>query len=308
MKILVVGAGGVGGYFGARLAESGEDVTFLVREKRAKRLREDGLVVKSIHGDIHIQPSLVTKETPQIFDVVLLSTKAYHLQEVMEDLTGFVGEETVIVPLLNGFAHVEQLEMKFGAERVSGGLCFIETTLNEHGHIIQTSGVHKITFGERTGVGSERMDKLEQAFAKTKAMYKNSDRVLRDMWNKYLFITTLSSVTTLTRAPIGAVLESKDGEQFVEALMIEIKMVMDAIEAPLSENIVQRHMETMHKQDYGMKSSMQRDMEKELPVEGDHLQGYLLQKAKEQGMRCPYLEAVYQNLKVYEVQKNKRSL
>ncbi|GAB6464756.1 2-dehydropantoate 2-reductase [Bacillus sp. BSL6] len=301
MRILVLGAGGVGGFFGGRLVEKGEDVTFLVRSKRKKQLEERGLVIRSVNGDFSFQPKLITKEDRTApFDVILFSTKAYHLNEAIQDLKPFVGESTVIIPLLNGIAHVSLLQKEFGEEKVIGGLCFIETTLNDEGEIVQTSAANRLVFGEMKSQHAEKIKHISKAFAGTKSSFVLSENITQDMWHKYLFITVMSGVTTLMRAPIGPIRESEGGHDFIQNLFEECMQIMRCIGAPIQDNIVQEHMKTIDKISYNMKSSMQRDMEKDSSIEGEHLQGYLLDVAKQFSIEAPLLGAVYQNLKVYE--------
>lgn len=301
MRILVLGAGGVGGFFGGRLVEKGEDVTFLVRSKRKKQLEERGLVIRSVNGDFSFQPKLITKEDQTApFDVILFSTKAYHLNEGIQDLKPFVGENTAIIPLLNGIAHVSLLQKEFGEEKVIGGLCFIETTLNDQGEIVQTSAANRLMFGEMKSQDSERIKHISKAFAGTKSSFILSENITQDMWHKYLFITVMSGVTTLMRAPIGPIRESESGRDFIQNLFEECMEIMRCVGAPIKDNIVQEHMKTIDKISYNMKSSMQRDMEKGSSIEAKHLQGYLLDVAEQFSIEAPLLGAVYQNLKVYE--------
>ncbi|OFD50367.1 2-dehydropantoate 2-reductase [Bacillus mycoides] len=301
MRILVLGAGGVGGFFGGRLVEKGEDVTFLVRSKRKQQLEEKGLVIRSVNGDFSFQPKLITKEDrTSPFDVILFSTKAYHLNDATIDLKPFVGENTVIIPLLNGIAHLSLLQKEFGVEKVMGGLCFIETTLNDQGEIVQTSAANRLVFGEIKPQDSERIKRISKAFADTKASFVLSENITQDMWHKYLFITVMSGMTTLMRAPIGPIRESDGGREFIRNLFAESVQIMKAMEAPVKDNIIEEHMKTIDKISYDMKSSMQRDMEKGSFIEGKHLQGYLLNLAEQFLIEAPLLGAVYQNLKVYE--------
>ncbi|SCM93785.1 2-dehydropantoate 2-reductase [Bacillus mycoides] len=301
MRILVLGAGGVGGFFGGRLVEKGEDVTFLVRSKRKQQLEEKGLVIRSVNGDFSFQPNLITKEDrTSPFDVILFSTKAYHLNEAIVDLKPFVGKNTVIIPLLNGIAQLSLLQKEFGVEKVIGGLCFIETTLNNEGDVVQTSVANRLVFGEIKPQDSERIKRISKTFADTKASFVLSENILQDMWHKYLFITVMSGVTTLMRAPIGPIRESDGGREFIRNLFEESMQIMKSMEAPVKDNIVEEHMKTIDKISYDMKSSMQRDMEKGSLIEGKHLQGYLLKLAEEMSIDVPLLSVVYQNLKVYE--------
>ncbi|TXR61297.1 2-dehydropantoate 2-reductase [Bacillus sp. AR18-7] len=308
MRILVLGAGGVGGFFGGRLVEKGEDVTFLVRSKRKKQLEERGLVIRSVNGDFSFQPKLITKEDRTApFDVILFSTKAYHLNEAIQDLKPFVGESTVIIPLLNGIAHLSLLQKEFGEEKVIGGLCFIETTLNDEGEIVQTSAANRLVFGEMKSQHAEKIKHISKAFAGTKSSFVLSENITQDMWHKYLFITVMSGVTTLMRAPIGPIRESEGGHDFIRKLFEECVQIMRCIGAPVKDDITEEHMKTIDKISYDMKSSMQRDMEKGSSIEGTHLQGYLLDVAKQFSIEAPLLGVVYQNLKVYEEMTLNRS-
>ncbi|MBT2687650.1 ketopantoate reductase family protein [Bacillus sp. ISL-47] len=302
MRILTVGAGAIGGYFGGRLLEKGEDVTFLVREKRKQQLEQDGLSVESIHGNMKIaNPKTITAgEKAEDFDVILLSTKAYHLQGAIEDIRTYVSEKTVILPLLNGIAHMDALTAAFGEEKVLGGLCFIETTLDENGKVIQTSPIHDFIFGERSGEKTERILKLQEAFSGTKANFRLSEKIEQEMWHKYLFISTLSGVTSLFRSPIGPIREQEFGLATIKEVLKEASAVMRSMGAPLAEGIEEAQVQKVNEIGYEMKSSLQRDMEKQQGIEADHFFGYLLENAKELGLETPVIAAVYSNLKVYE--------
>ncbi|WP_404349215.1 ketopantoate reductase family protein [Sutcliffiella horikoshii] len=304
MKILVVGAGAVGGYFGGRLVEKGEDVTFLVREKRKKQLEETGLVIKSAHGDVTLKPKLlVSGEKAEPYDVILLSMKAYHLDSSVEDFRSYVGPDTIIVPLLNGIAHMEKLSAAINESNVIGGLCFVESTLDEQGAIIQTSAIHDLVFGELDGGKSGRVEKLVKAFGGTKANFVLSENIHQAMWHKYLFIATLAGVTTLFRSPIGPIREDEFGADTIKLTLEEAAGIMKSVDAPLADNIVGGNWDKLHSIEAGMKSSMQRDMEKGLSVEADHFYGYLLGIAKEKGISAPTLEKIYANLRIYEWQR-----
>ena len=305
MRILVLGAGGVGGYFGGRLVEKEEDVTFLVRERRRQQLEQEGLVIHSVNGDLTLQPKLITtQDQAEPFDLILFSTKAYHLQSAIQDVKPFVGEKSVILPLLNGVAHIQQLQREFGVDKVIGGLCFIETTLNEQGHIVQTSKGHYVRFGEFGNQETERIRKIEEALGGTRASFMRSSHIEQDMWHKYLYITVIAGVTTLMRAPLGPIRDSEDGREFIRALFLEGQAIMLAHGAPLDQEIVEKHMITMEKTDDTMKASMLRDMEKGLPIEGQHLHGYLLHLAQKYGIDSPLLKVIHRHLQVYELMQH----
>lgn len=301
MRILVVGAGAVGGYFGGRLLEKGVDVTFLVREGRRQQLEKTRLVIDSVHGNAVLTPkTILSGDEAEPFHFIILSTKAYHLEGAIESFRPYVSQETTILPLLNGKLHFDRLAEEFGSDRVLGGLCFIETTLDREGRIIQTSPAHDLVFGEQTGERTERILKLEDAFTGTNTGYRLSHHITQDLWNKYLFISTMSGITTLMRSPIGPIREDLSGRNVVSKLLNEIVAVMNGADASLPPDIHSQLMKQIDKLGFSMKSSMQRDMEKLLPVEADHLHGYLLNIARKKNIAVPLLETVYANLKIYE--------
>ena len=301
MKILVVGAGAIGGYFGGRLAEKGEDVTFLVRENRKKQLTKTGLKIKSVNGDVELSPQLlIAGETEEKFDVVLVSTKSYQLTAAMEDIQLHIKEDGIILPLLNGVSHMDELIEAFGEEKVIGGLCFIESTLNENGVIVQTSPIHQLVFGERTGEETTRIKRLKSIFEDTKADFILSEDINQDMWHKYVFITAMSGLTSLMESPIGPIRNLESGQRVILEFLNEISLIMKKIDAPIKDDIVDIQYKRINEMNESMKSSMQRDMEKSMPLETEHLQGYLLGKAREHNLEVPILDTIYTKLALYE--------
>lgn len=301
MKILVVGAGAIGGYFGGRLLEKGEDVTFLVREKRKAQLEANGLIVESVNGNMEMSvKALLAGEEADLFDVILLSTKAYHLEGAIESIRPYVSEHTMILPLLNGIKHVSKLINAFGEERVIGGMCSIESTLDQTGKVIQESVLQEFVYGERNGEKTERILKLQKAFSGTKADFRLSENIEQDMWHKYLFISTVAGVTSLFRSPMGPIREHKYGKQVIESVLHEAATIMRAIKAPILDNVEELQMERLNKLGYKMKASLLKDMEKQLPIEAEHFFGYLLEQAEAFGVKAKTIETIYANLKLYE--------
>ncbi|ALS79886.1 ketopantoate reductase family protein [Planococcus kocurii] len=301
MKILIVGAGAIGGYFGGRLVEKGEDVTFLVRANKKEILQQTGLNIRSKNGDLQFSPKLITKsDNSKPFDVVLISTKSYQLTTAIEDVQPFVGPETMILPLLNGIAHLQILIRAFGEEKVLGGLCFVESTLADDGTIVQTSPVHQLVYGERTGQQTERIGKLELAFKGTKAEFVKSDDINQDMWHKYLFITAMSGITSMMETSIGPIRDLETGQHVIRVFLEELVAIMEKIGAPIAPAIAETQFQRINDMSAEMKSSMQRDIEKMQPTEAEHLQGYLLGKAKEVQLSVPILEIIFTKLMLYE--------
>jgi 2-dehydropantoate 2-reductase len=304
LRILVVGAGAIGGYFGGRLLEKGEDITFLVRENRQKQIQKNGLQIESIHGNVTLQPKTIKSgDEAGPFDVIILSTKQYHLEGALESIEPYVGKDTMILPLLNGYSHVDVIKSKFNPQNVIGGLCFIESTLDSEGKILQTSPSHRALFGEFSGERTNRIESLADVMSGTKTTIQLSDNIDREMWHKYMFITGFSGITALMRSAIGSIREEQNGQKLILNLYKEIGSVMRAIGAPIDQDIEEKHLKTTNLLSYDMKSSMQRDMEKGFDVEADQLQGYLYKIAQEKGIETPLLEIIYSNLKVYQAQR-----
>ncbi|USK31278.1 ketopantoate reductase family protein (plasmid) [Bacillus sp. CMF21] len=303
MKVLVVGAGAVGGYFGTRLVESGVDVTFLVRKNKQLLIKENGVKVQSIHGNVNILPKTITVSyPPEDYDVILVSTKSYHIDSAVEDFKRFVGKNTVIIPLLNGISHLDILSNAFPNNNVMGGLCFIESTTNEENVIVQTSPSHDLVFGELSGETSDRVKYIKKVFSNTKASIRTSDSIISEMWAKYFFIACFSGITTLFRSSIGFIREDKDDLGIINKLINEIGLIMKAHEVPLPNNIKENQLMKIMVIPGTMKSSMLRDMERRTQIEGEHIHGYLLNLANKYHLDTPLLKIIYFNLQAYESQ------
>ncbi|WP_433750088.1 ketopantoate reductase family protein [Falsibacillus pallidus] len=301
MKILIVGAGAVGGYFGGRLAEKGEDVTFLVRKNRKKQLEKNGLTIQSTHGYIHIVPKiLVSGEEHGTFDAVFLSTKAYHLDKAVMDIKPYTDDATLIVPLLNGISHLELLENHFKKENILGGLCFIESTLDSEGTIHHTSPMQEAVFGPRDGEMTETILLLNKALQGSKAEFRLSEQIMQEMWHKYLFITTFSGVTSLFRSPIGPIRDQLESRSLMHQLISEVRNTAISIQAPILERVDEILKSKLQEIGHGMKSSLQRDMEKGQDIEAEHLFGHMKTIAGHHNIQTPVLDVIYANLKVYE--------
>lgn len=305
MRVLVVGAGATGGYFGGRLLEKGVDVTFLVRGRREQQLKKDGLVIESPHGSTVLTPKTIRAgEGDEPFDTVIISAKAYHLHVALKDAEPFVRDYTTIIPILNGMEHLEEMHSFFSRDQIIGGLCFIESTLNEAGHIIQSSDKHEMAFGEWNGRRTDRIKELEEEFSGTAASFRVSENVEKDMWHKYLFITTLSGITSLMRSSVGPVRDTLEGRTYIQQLFEEVRLTMVENGAPIDHDIVEKQLGVLDKMSDSTKSSMLRDIEKGGQIESDHLQGYILLLAERAGIETPLLKLIYQHLKVYEKNLN----
>ncbi|HEY9712890.1 MAG TPA: 2-dehydropantoate 2-reductase, partial [Chroococcales cyanobacterium] len=216
MRILILGAGAIGGYFGARLIEGGANVSYLVRPGRAAQLKKDGLVVESCFGNLSLPlaESQIVEKATETYDLILLSCKAYDLDSAIEAIRPAVGPSTTVLPLLNGIRHVTELQKQFKEERVLGGFCIISSTLADTGKIIHFNNAHTLKFGEFSGEESERIKAIKAVFQPAKMDWKASPDISRDMWEKWVMIASLAATTCLMRASVGQVARSPGGKEF----------------------------------------------------------------------------------------------
>ncbi|WP_375275096.1 2-dehydropantoate 2-reductase [Methylorubrum thiocyanatum] len=304
MRILVVGAGATGGYFGARLLEAGRDVTFLVRPARAEKLAAQGLSVRSPVGDLHIDaPKTVTADGlagAGPFDLVLLSAKAYDLDTVVADVAPAVGAGTAVLPILNGLRHLDVLDRAFGAERVLGGSCGIVATLTRDGEIRQMTELHTLTYGERDGTRSERIARIEAQMEGARFQARASDKILLEMWEKWVFLATLAGATTLMRSAVGDIVAAPGGLAFIEALHDECQAVAVANGYGAREKVFAGARKMLTAEGSAMTASMLRDIEGNARIEADHIVGDLIERGRANNVATPVLERVLTHLKAYE--------
>lgn len=302
MRILILGAGAIGGYFGGRLAAAGVDVTFLVRAPRAEVLRRNGLVITSPVGDVRVDAKTVT-QAPHPFDVVVLTNKAYDLSEAIEAVAPAVGDETLVLPLLNGVRHLDILDERFGATRVLGGLCHIGATLGASGEVIHLAPSAIFMLGARFSVQGERCAALHTVLMRGGFAPTLSDAIMQDMWEKLVFITAYSGITSLMRAPIGAIVAASDGERLSLALLDECAAIGAAAGFAPREAFLARSRRTMSEKGSPATSSMLRDIVKGARIEHDHIQGDMLGRAG--SLETPVLRVVMAHLQAYEALRTK---
>jgi 2-dehydropantoate 2-reductase len=305
MRILVVGAGAIGGYFGGRLLQAKCDVTFLVRPKRAAELADAGLVIKSPNGDVTLKdpPAVQADKLAEKFDVVLLSCKAFDLDDAIQSFAPAVGPQTAIIPLLNGMLHLDVLDKKFGGERVLGGLCAIAVTLNDEREVVQLQPMQSLTFGERDGRMSDRVRTIADVFAGGKIGSVASDHVIQDMWEKWVFLASLAASTCLMRTSIGNILASSGGKDFILGMLDECSAVAAAEGYPPRAPFLERTRGMLTAEGSQMTASMFRDIKAGAPVEADHVIGDLLARGDAGKIPVPKLRIAYTHLKAYEKQR-----
>ncbi|MFJ3486269.1 ketopantoate reductase family protein [Pseudomonas sp. NPDC090202] len=308
MRILIVGAGAIGGYFGGRLLEAGRDVTFLVRPGRAEELDRNGLVVRSPLGNILYPspPHVMAPMLDQVFDLILLSCKAYDLDAAMDSIAAAVGPQTSILPLLNGMAHLDRLAQRFSPENVLGGQCLISLDRDKSGTILHLNDTNQLSFGELSGALTPRILKVAEALADAGFDANLSQQIVQEMWEKWCFIATGAGITGAMRASIGDVIAS-DGEALVLKLLAECASVADHAGYALRSESRQRSQKILTTPGSKLTASMLRDIERGAPIEVEHVIGDMIARRpagdKQAKGQLTALDFVYLHLKAYEARR-----
>lgn len=306
MRILVLGAGGTGGYFGGRLAQSGADVTFLVRPARATQLERHGLQIRSPLGDADfpvayvVADKLKTLASEKPFDLVLLSCKAYDLDSSLDAIAPAVGPQTMVMPILNGLLHYAALDARFGRERVLGGLCFISAMKGPDGEVLHLGKPASITFGEREGdPDSVRVRNFARLCEQAGLDHLASPDINQQLWIKYSFLTALAAGTCLMRADVGTIVAGESGGEFMRALYRECLAVAEAAGQPVPETSQATALATLTQTGSPVKASMLRDLEAGQRVEAAHIVGDMLHRGLSSGLDAPLLAAAWCHLQAY---------
>src|SRR6266700_161433 len=305
MRVLIVGAGAIGGYFGGRMLQAGRDITFLVRPRRASELAAAGLVIKSPNGDVTLKnPPVVRADTIRDkFDAVLLSCKAYDLDDAIKSLAPAVGERTAIIPLLNGMRHLDVLDKSFGASHVPGGLCLTAVTLNEKREVVQLGPVQSLGFGERDGKMSDRVRAIADIVRSCNFDGAASETVVQDMWEKWVFLASNAASTSLMRAPIGMILAAPGGKDFLLGILDECRAVATVEGYPPLAPALERATGMLTTEGSQLTASMFRDIKAGAKVEADHVVGDLIVRGDAAKIPVPKLRTAYTHLKAYEKQR-----
>jgi len=301
MRILIVGAGAVGGYFGGRLAQAGPDVTFLVRPSRAKQLRQDGLRIISPHGDAVLTPKLITaEEIDTSYDFIFVSVKAYGLEAAMKDFAAAVGPETMIFPVLNGMRHIDLLTKRFGEHAVIGGVCLVASEIDDEGRIVQLADFQQLVYGERDGETTPRLQTLHATLQGAGFDARLSTDIMQAMWEKWVQLASLGAITCLMRGTIGQIVAEPGGADLSLKMLDESAAVATACGHKPSEALLARHAAAMTEPSSPLTSSMYRDLRKGAPVEADQILGDLIERGDAHGVATPLLKAAFVNLRIYQ--------
>jgi len=310
LKILILGAGATGGYFGGRLAQAAAagktdtQVTFLVRPARAEKLRSTGLQVQSPHGDFSLPISTVlhTELKPE-YDLVLLSCKAYDLESSILSIYPGVGPNTLILPVLNGLAHYDRLDAEFGIGRVLGGCCHIAGNLTPEGVVRQMTELHRITFGVRAGNAphaAQVVEQLQAAFKATPVDTKVPEKVLQDVWEKFVMLASLASTNILMRGAVGDLLEADDGEAIALRAIAECDAAAKHAGYPSRPNALDATRKLLTTKGSAFHASMLRDLEAGYRTEGEHIVHDMLKRSRAGGSDATVLSFAWANLQARE--------
>jgi 2-dehydropantoate 2-reductase len=308
MKILVLGAGAVGGYFGGRLAQAGADVTFLVRPKRAETLARDGLRISSkAGGDLVLAPNcVVAGEVKPDYDVVLFTAKAYDLPSAIDAIApAMAGGKGNVLPLLNGMSHLDMLDARFGRERVLGGVAYIASTLAPDGEIKHLNEFHRVAFGPRHAAQKAVCDAFAAAAAGAKSEIKLTRAIEQALWDKWVLLATMAGITCLMRSMVGDIVATGSGEKITLALLGEHASVAKAEGFPTPDGVLQNYRGMLTKKGSVFAASMLRDVESGGQAEGDHILGAMLALARKHGLPTPVLEIAVTHLEAYAARRKR---
>ena len=301
MRMLVVGAGSTGGYFGGRLAQAGRDVTFLVRPTRAAQLAERGLQILSPHGDFALRPQLLTADRISgPYDAILLTVKAFSLESALADMAPAVGPETMILPVLNGMRHVDILAERFGDDTVVGCACKIAASMDDQGRIVQHNLIQDIAIGEMGGEVSPRIERLDHFMRDAGFDARLSPAIAREMWEKWILLAGLGGINCLMRGTIGDVAQAPRGTEFALAVLDEIIAVVELVGVPPSLEFVAAAKSALTATGSSLTSSMYRDLLRGARLEADQIIGDLVERARAAGMETPLVGAIYTHLCIYQ--------
>ncbi len=297
MKILILGSGAVGGYFGGRLVEIGADVTFFVRKKRASLIKTHGLRIDSPHGNLKISAKTITfGEAKQNFDIAILTCKAYDLKSSLDDLNSVLLKTPFFLPLLNGISHIDYLRKRFGKDKILGGAAHVASVLTFENVIKQLNPIQILTVGaiepETHQIATKFLDVCKTAKFKT----INSDDILQALWDKWIFLATLAGSTTLFDDCVGKITSTSVGENLMKSMYIEALSIAEKENQKVGEKAQVKALEILMKPSSDFTSSMLRDLRAKKPTEHEHILGDLVRFGLKNKLNTPLLSSAYINI------------
>lgn len=300
MKVLILGVGGLGGFFGAHLQKTNCDVTFLVRDKTKTLVSENGIKILSDFGNFKVNPILITKKDLKInYDVVIISCKAYHLDEAIADLKP-TQKNAIIIPLLNGQAHINKLEKAFKKENVFGGVAHVSSNTKSPGEIKHVGKIKRLSFGSRHEANQDIANEFYQLCRKADFQAVLSDNIDQDIWEKWIFIATIAGATTLFQTSIDNISKKLNGKIFIQNLWNECINISKENGFELTAESKNLYEDLLFKSNVPFKASMLVDMEKKLMTEHEHIFFEFIKLGKKKKLDTSLLEICHLNMSIYE--------
>jgi 2-dehydropantoate 2-reductase len=302
MRIAVIGSGGLGGYFGARLAQGGADVRFLARGAHLAAMRADGLAIEGGPEVIRVAPVRASDDPADlgVADFVLLAVKLWDTEAVLEQIKPVVEPGTTLISFQNGVLKDEALRTAYGPAQVMGGVGYVATTLDRPGVIRQTGPMQRLIFGEFDGRGSARAEAFLDACLNGGINAELSTNILREIWEKYVFLVGLSGTTTAMRSVIGSIRENPQTRAFLLDVMREVVAVGNAHGVDLAADYAERRLALADDVAYDMTSSMHHDLQRGRPLEIRWLSGGVVHLGNAVGVATPLNRAIADILAPYE--------
>lgn len=308
MKIAIMGTGGVGGYYGGLLAKGGKDVTFIARGAHLQAIRKTGLQVKSVHGDFQVSKALATDKPADVgpVDLIIFATKTYQTDEAAKAIKPMVGKDTVVVPLQNGIDAVDRIGQVVGVDHVLGGATWLSAAIEGPGVIGQYSEFRRIALGEFSGKTTPRLTAVYDLLKETGATVEISDNILKVLWTKFVFISSVSAMGSLTRVTFGEYRGVPEARAVLGEAIGEVAAVARARGVKLDADILAKTQAFIDSSAPGIKPSMQRDVEAGKPSELESLIGVVLRMGAEKNVPAPVMRFAYAMLKPGELKAQQR--
>jgi len=303
MKIAIMGTGGVGGYYGALLAQTGQDVTFIARGAHLQAIREKGLQVKSVHGDFTVSPAKATDSPSEVgpVDIILFSTKTYQTDEAAQSIKPMVGMNTVVVSLQNGIDAADRIGRVVGIEHMLGGVTWLSAAVEAPGIIGQYSQFRRIALGEFNGQTTPRIEAVYNALQATGATVEVSDTILKVLWTKFVFIAPVMAMGSVTRVTFGEYRNVPEARTVLTKAIGEVAAIAQAKSVTLDKDVVKKTLAFIDSSEPGIKPSMQRDVESGKPSELESMIGVVVRLGAEYNVPTPAMQFAYAMLKPGEL-------
>ncbi len=303
MRIAIMGAGGVGGYYGGLLARAGQDVTFIARGAHLAAIRAKGLQIKSVHGDFVISPAQATSSPAEVgpVDLIVVAVKTYHTDEAAQAIRPMVGPETVVVSFQNGVDAAERIGAVIGPERLLGGATWVSAAIEAPGVIGQYSQFRRIALGEFSGQNTPRLQAIEDVLDRAGATVELSQDISQVLWTKFVFIASVSAISSLTRVTFGEYRHVPETRAVLTEAMREVEAVARAKGIALDPDVVEKTLAFIDGSAPGIKPSMQRDVEAGKVSELESMIGVVVRLGEQLGVPTPVMRLAYAVLKPREL-------